>query len=567
MMKKSYFYSSKIKSVTEYILLFICGMYSLQTIAQPNLILSAPVISGLSQPIQFVNAADGTGRVFIVEKAGAIKVYNSAFASQGTFLTVTGINASGEEGLLSMAFHPDYENNGFFYVFYTTNNGNLQIARYKVSTGDPNMADVSSKDTVITIPHPGNSNHNGGELQFGNDGYLYLSTGDGGGGGDQPNNAQNQNNLLGKIIRLNVNTSETSPFYTLPAGNPFGNEVYCLGLRNPYRWSFDRLTNDMWIGDVGQDEYEEISMISPDKAAGANFGWRCYEGPEQYNPDGCGDMANYIFPVHSYSASSATTSVTGGVVYRGTTYPAMYGWYFGCDFYTNTFYKIRPNGAGGWSVFTQSISPNNIVDFGETEAGEVYVVSLGSGTVYRLTTNTILPLSMMSFNVMKEKEGVQLNWQTALEENMSHFEVEYSKDGKEFEFLTEVKAKNNSKGDNYSYDHQIKFDGMLYYRLKMIDNNNVTSYSDIRNVQLISGANVTINPTLITNSQLNLIIKDGISYKYLDIINIAGDVVMNEDISARSGELSFNLSTLSKGMYIVKLTGNGPAEVHKIMIQ
>jgi glucose/arabinose dehydrogenase len=235
---------------TCFTILAFCVILSKNSVAQPVLSLVPVIDTGLSSPIQFVNAGDGTRRVFIVQQGGTIRAYDSAFKFLSLFLTVSNVNFSGERGLLSMAFHPDYKNNGLFYVYYVNTNGDLELARYQVSS-DSNIANPGSKIILITIPHPTNANHNGGELHFGIDGYLYLSTGDGGGGGDVPNNAQNTSVLLGKMLRFNVNTSATAPYYTIPAGNPFGNEIFDLGLRNPFRWSFDRLTNDMWIGDVG----------------------------------------------------------------------------------------------------------------------------------------------------------------------------------------------------------------------------------------------------------------------------------------------------------------------------
>jgi glucose/arabinose dehydrogenase len=352
----------------------------------PQISLTSVISTGLSAPMQFVHAGDGSKRVFIPQKGGAIRVYDSAFNFISVFGTVTGITTNGERGLLSLVFHPDYATNGFVYVYYTNASGNLELARYHVNSSTPNAWDASSKVIVLTIPHPTNSNHNGGELHFGTDGYLYLSTGDGGGAGDVPNNAQNTSVLLGKVLRLNVNTSASAPYYSIPPGNPFSNEVYAYGLRNPYRWSFDKATQDMWIGDVGQDSWEEINFRAAAATSGANYGWRCYEGNNAFNTSGC-TGSNYIFPVHAYATQNPAASITGGVVYRGTTYPSLQGVYLSADFYSGIFYKIVPNGSGGWDITTQTLSPTGIVDFGETESGEVYVVSHTGNSVYRVTAN------------------------------------------------------------------------------------------------------------------------------------------------------------------------------------
>jgi len=355
-------------------------------IAQPVLSL-APVITGLSQPMQVVHAGDNSGRIFIVQKAGSIRVFDKSFTSLGTFLTLTGITSSGERGLLSLAFHPDYVNNGFFYVYYTNGTGSLELARYKVSA-DPNIADPASKVILKTIPHPTNTNHNGGELHFGPEGYLYLSTGDGGGGGDLPNNAQTTTVLLGKMLRFAVDTSSVAPYYAVPVDNPFGNEVFAYGLRNPFRWSFDRLNNDMWIGDVGQDSYEEINRRKYDSTSGVNYGWRCYEGNNVYNTAGCGPISNYSFPVLTYPTPSPSGSITGGTVYRGETYINMQGYYIGADFYTGRFFKIKYDSlANSYDTSSQVITPTGLSDFGETEDGEMFATCLNNGNVYRIVSN------------------------------------------------------------------------------------------------------------------------------------------------------------------------------------
>ena len=368
-------------------LLCLFALLSFPNVAQQTISLS-PVITGLSQPMQFVNAGDGTNRIFIPQRTGEIKVFDKNFAALGTFLTVSGLSSGGEQGLLSLCFHPQYKTNGLFFVYYTNASGDLEVARYQVSS-NVNVANVSSKKVVITVPHPTYTNHNGGTLRFGKDGFLYISTGDGGSGGDPNNNAQNGAVLLGKMLRLNVNTSNTAPFYTIPAGNISGTEVLAKGLRNPFRWNFDRLTGDMWIGDVGQNAFEEINRSHRDSLQ-VDYGWRCYEGNAftTYNNAGCSPTSNYRFPVVAYRNPDDGKSVVGGTVYRGQTFLNMKGYYFGVDFYSGKLYKIKFDSLTyTYAISTQIIAPNTISDFGETEDGEMYVTCLNNGNVYRMVSD------------------------------------------------------------------------------------------------------------------------------------------------------------------------------------
>ena len=370
----------------------IFSLLIFKVLAQPTVSLTS-VITGLSQPMQVIHAGDGSNRIFIPQKGGDIKVFNKNFTLLGTFLNVSPISSGGEQGLLSMCFHPQYKTNGLFFVYYTTTSGSLEIARYKVGNGNDsiNLARPSSKKIVITIPHPGYANHNGGTLRFGKDGFLYLSTGDGGGGGDPDNNSQNKTKLLGKMLRLNVNTSNTAPYYTIPAGNPIftenvpANEILAYGLRNPFRWNFDRATGDMWIGDVGQSSFEEFNRCHRDSLAGVNYGWRCYEGNATYNTNGCNET-NYKPPFLTYP--TVGSSAVGGTVYRGETFLSLKGYYLCADFYSGQLFKVKYDSlTNTYNTSSQTISANGITDFGEAENGEIYISSLFSGTIFRVQAN------------------------------------------------------------------------------------------------------------------------------------------------------------------------------------
>jgi glucose/arabinose dehydrogenase len=357
-----------------------------------------PVSSGLSSPTFVGNAGDGSNRLFIVEQAGIIRVLQPGSSTPTVFLDIhTQVVAGGEQGLLGLAFHPLYETNGRFFVFYTRlGDGTIVIAEYKVSTGNRDIADPTEK-AVLTIPHPTNTNHNGGMMAFGPDGYLYIGVGDGGSGNDPPNNAQNVATLLGKILRIDINPPEGSGLpYQSPSTNPFygatpgRDEIFALGLRNPWRFSFDRVTGQQWVGDVGQGAREEVDTPIVN---GGNYGWRVFEGSVCTNNDPalCSNPANYIFPIFDYAHANGRCSITGGYVYRGSAGTLLSGTYVYADYCSGEIFA--------WDGSTQSLildTTQNIASFGEDEQGELYVVSLG-GTVSRMVslscTFSISPVS------------------------------------------------------------------------------------------------------------------------------------------------------------------------------
>jgi glucose/arabinose dehydrogenase len=340
------------------LLLINSFFYTAISFAQPTITYDF-LIGGLSAPVEVVNAGDGTNRLFVVQQNGIIKVYDPANGGLQTdaFLNVsTIITYGGEQGLLSAAFHPDFETNGYFFIYYNNSSGAVTVARYH-ATGTSDTAEAGSGVVLLTIPKPF-ANHNGGHLQFGQDGNLYFATGDGGSANDPFNNAQDPASLLGKMIRINVDNFVTPPYYTVPTSNPFyntagfDNRIWARGLRNPYRWSFDRLTGDIWIGDVGQGAKEEINFRPGTSTGGENYGWRCYEGSIRTPGVTACDPPNYFPPVFDYdNPSSGSSSVVGGYVYRGSEYPFFYGYYIAADVYSGTVYILNPNGSGGFNAY------------------------------------------------------------------------------------------------------------------------------------------------------------------------------------------------------------------------
>ena len=337
-------------------------------------------ITGLSSPL-FVTAPPGDeDRLFIVEQGGRIRIFENGALNAVPFLDVSAITtAGGERGLLGLAFHPDYANNGWFYINHTGASsvcagaaGCTIVARYTVS-GDADLADAGSREEIIEIAQPF-SNHNGGCVAFGPDGYLYIGMGDGGSGGDPQNNGQNGGALLGKILRLDVDSGLP---YSIPADNPFVgvgaflDEIWAYGVRNPWRFSFDRATDDLWIGDVGQNAWEEIDFQPAASAGGENYGWRLMEGAHCYNPPSNCDPGGLTYPIWEYN-HSGQCSVTGGYVYRGTAIPELIGKYIFSDYCSGDFWAFDKSDSSNVQILPDQ-AVGNVVSFGEDAAGELYV--------------------------------------------------------------------------------------------------------------------------------------------------------------------------------------------------
>ncbi len=328
----------------------------------------APVVSSLRKPTYLTHAGDE--RLFILEQPGLIRVVEGGQLLEQPFLDLQDVvgDVGSEQGLLSLAFHPDYVENGRFFVNYTDNNGDTIVAGYRV-TADPNRADPGSEQRLLQIDQPF-KNHNGGDIVFGPDGLLYIGMGDGGSAGDPQGNGQNPQALLGKLLRLNVDPEGAQP------------EIWALGLRNPWRFSFDRLTGDLFIGDVGQGQWEEIDYVSaPLPAQGPNFGWNILEGTHRYST--FGDVAGLTGPIAEYSHMEGY-SVTGGYVYRGQALPALNGFYFFADYGSGAIWSLARNAQGAWDRAVFMKTDYNISSFGEDVNGELYLLNHRGGAVYQL---------------------------------------------------------------------------------------------------------------------------------------------------------------------------------------
>jgi glucose/arabinose dehydrogenase len=341
--------------------------------------------SGFSLPVHITSSGDGSGRLFVTEQCGRILILKNGVVQPAPFLDIsTKVTCGGEQGLLSIAFPPEYAAKGHFYVYYTDFNGNITISRYRLSI-DPDAADPATEEILLVIPHPTFTNHNGGQLAFGPDGYLYGGTGDGGSGGDPNGNAQNPSVLLGKILRIDVESGAVP--YVVPTTNPFVNnaafrkEIWAYGLRNPWRFSFDRATGDLFIADVGQGTYEEVDVQSSSGIGGENYGWNITEGAHCYNAVTC-NQTGFTLPVHEYDHSLGC-SITGGFVLRGPASASLAGWYIFGDYCSGRIWALR-NSQGTWENIMLADTTFTISTFGEDEAGNVYAADYSTGTIYQI---------------------------------------------------------------------------------------------------------------------------------------------------------------------------------------
>ena len=351
------------------------------------------VVSGLTSPVLATDANDGSGRLFVVEQPGRIRIVKTGALLGTPFLSITNlVSHGGEQGLLGLAFHPHFATNHQLYLDYTNTKGDTVIALYKVSTTNPDLVDPKTAKAILTIKQP-YANHNGGNIAFGPDGFLYIGMGDGGNGGDPGNRAQNTGQLLGKMLRIDVDHKNGPKLYTSPATNPYAgagvagaDEIWQIGLRNPWRWSFDTATGALWIGDVGQSGYEEVD-VAPQTASGpgrgVNWGWRQMEGFHCYNPaTGCA-TTGMTLPLLEYTHVNGRCAITGGYVYRGSAIPALAGTYLYADYCSGEIFGVD---AAATSPTTGTLLLDTsllISSFGRDSAGELYVVDLG-GSVYKV---------------------------------------------------------------------------------------------------------------------------------------------------------------------------------------
>ncbi|MFT3700777.1 MAG: PQQ-dependent sugar dehydrogenase [Agriterribacter sp.] len=527
-------------------------------LAQPDVGYELTISSGISMPMEVASApGDASQRLFIVEKEGLIKIWNGSTILSTPFLDISAIiTKDGERGLLSMAFHPAYAQNGFFFVYYTNASGAITVGRYKVSS-NPDVAEPTSDPAtpLVTIAKS-YANHNGGRLQFRTESgkhYLYFGTGDGGSGNDPQNNAQNTASLLGKMIRMDVDADPVVP------------ELWAVGLRNPFRWSFDKSTGDMWIGDVGQGRTEEINFRA-NADSGANYGWRCFEGSGQNtdvnplcNPPG------KTAPIFEYANPSQGRSVVGGYVYRGTEFPDLQGYYLATDYFSGNLWRIKQESAGSFTISPPVAFKTAVSSFSETQDGTLYITALEENRVYKVIQLNITPLRIISFSGLKKEGSNILKWTTSIEQGIQKFEIEYSDDGNVYLKAGEVNAINNINGASYEYEHHINIGSKIFYRLHIINSDGSASYSPVISLDSVSTSNIKVYPTVVENNILHIVSEGNVDE--ITLFGLAGNRVFTRKMNGLNGYFPITLPSLQKGTYVIRIAGKNFQRNQKIIIR
>ncbi|MCF0074453.1 PQQ-dependent sugar dehydrogenase [Dyadobacter sp. CY261] len=530
-------------------------------LAQPKLAIET-VVSGFTRPVKVTHANDS--RLFVAEIGGKIRVVKNGAILPTPFLDIAAkINDPDWAGIFSIAFSPNYQTSGFFYVMYVVKSKTeVQISRFTRQPGNADLADANSEVKILTIPYEDVlGGHRGGDMAFGMDGFLYISTGDNGPGsrgvlGDPANNSQNMGKLFGKLLRLDTSAPA-------PGDNPLG-KIFALGLRNPWRFGFDRQTGDLWIGDNGQDGWEEVNYLSyPFGNTISNFGWNCLEGTQTYNASHCAQGTAYIAPKLTYPGftnnGGKDASVMGGFVYRGSRYPSMKGYYFFGDYATGKIGYINPLGV---PTPDAGLTHPSLISFGEDQSGELFVVSFLNGTLSKLSNpGDPLPVQLAFFRVAEREQSKVLEWRTLFESNFHHFVVQRSLDGQKFEGIDTV----NCHGSYYTYTYLIAGPsyGNSYYRLKMVDLDGSFQYSSL--IAVKTGGRM-IEPFVFPNPAAAMFRVGGITKgDKISLYSVSGALVISKS-AVSDQDIDFTLKGRPAGIYTIMIENKNSGFLKKLKV-
>ncbi len=533
--------------------------------------------AGLGVVTDITHAGDSSGRIFVANQAGRVTILDSAFNTLGTLLNLdTMVAASGEKGLLGLAFHPNFKTNGHFFVNYNPNGTrHTRIVRFTAANPASNATvSNSTLKEILLITTAQFDNHKAGDLCFSPiDGYLYVTTGDGGSVGDPAGNGQNINTFLGKILRLNINTPDNDP-YDVPVDNPFAAtvgfkpEIWDFGVRNPWRISFDKSNGNLWIADVGQDKREEVNFEAAG-AGGNNYGWNCREGLIGFS--GC-QTGVFVDPIYDYShcgnpcnTPGFGNSITGGFVYRGTKpgNASMRGYYIFADFDSRHAWALKyVAGAPGLqaTIDVKTISkmtPAGVTTFGELENGEI-LAGLVNGILGSIEPTTALPVSLVHFNGQWNGPSIELKWNTASEFHTHEYQIEKSADGNLFSAIGTVAAKGAAA--TYRFTDIKPFKTKNYYRLKTMDLDGQFDYSSM--IVLQSGATIPLAYYRAALTEIQLPPNQETANYKVELFTAQGTLVKK----GSSQNDRFSVADLPKGIYVLRMQSNQIPWVQKMLI-
>lgn len=495
------------------LIILILAATGVALFAQPSLSFAPVSLSGpgLSAPVDIVAPGDQSGRLFIVEKRGTIRIIQNGAVLSGFFLDIQNqVMDSGERGLLGMAFHPAFPDSPYVYVNYVIEGTIItRISRFTVNPDNANDLLEGSELELLTQAGV-QSNHKAGDLAFGPDGYLYIGMGDGGGGNDPANASQNIESLLGKMLRIDVNTKTPPLNYSIPPDNPFVNlpgkdEIWATGLRNPWRISFDRQTGDLWIADVGQNAWEEVDMVFAGTPGGMNFGWDCYEGDNHpLETQNCPGNPTLTWPVFEYPhncnpcPNGQGASITGGFVYRGDLYPVLEGVYVCADYLSNYLWMIKMNNDDppGFDVYVQNGTGmvSGLVSFGEDDNGELYACNL-QGVLYAVSASGTLPIQWQELIATRIAKGNRIAWTIHNSFGVDYFEVQRSLKSDFSSYFVAGTVSPVPDQIHYTFEDPASSDDALYYRIAAVMQDGAVEYSPIDKIF----NEVEVKPSLVLN--------------------------------------------------------------------